>query len=71
MAENTAIPEEETHEQRLARLGITEFENKVWCLIYSMRERGYKGDDPWWGQDFLGVMQMLTAKGLNCDPAKT
>jgi hypothetical protein len=62
---------DETYEDRLARLGIDEFTNRVWCLIYSMRERGVTGDDPWWGQDFLRVQELLEAKGLNCDPEKT
>lgn len=49
---------------------MDDFTNRVWCLIFSMRERGVTGDEPWWGQDFLAVQRMLEQKGLNCDPER-
>lgn len=33
-----------------------EFVKSVWCLIFSMEERGITVDtDQWWGQDFARV----------------
>ena len=47
---------------------IDPFVNSVWCLIFSMIERGVDGSEPWWGQDFLMVKRALEELGLNCDP---
>lgn len=51
-------------------LEIDPFVNSVWCLIFSMIERGQDGSDPWYGQDFLNVKRQLEEMGLNCDPNK-
>ena len=33
-----------------------EFVKSVWCLVFSMEERGITVDsDPWWGQDYARV----------------
>lgn len=53
-----------------AMMQLDDFANQVHCLIFSMAERGTTGDDPWWGQDWLGVRKELEAMGRNCDPNK-
>lgn len=46
------------------------FINAVWCLIFCMAERGHDGKDPWFGQEFLRVKELLEQMGFNCDPEK-
>lgn len=46
------------------------FVNTAWCLVFSMIECGFDGTDPWWGQDFLHLKNLLAEKGLNMNPMR-
>ena len=45
-------------------MGIDKFTQSVWNLVYCMVEVGYTGADPWWGQEFLRVRNLLEDRGL-------
>ena len=54
---------EERNEQAII-MGIDKFTQSVWNLVYCMVEVGYTGADPWWGQEFLRVRNLLEDRGL-------